>query len=307
MLSTRRASFPNDGRVPRFDRAVTLSGAEVPVGVLLSWIFGVLFLPVTLLFSWVVVHPQEHVLVLVWGRFHRLVREPGLSWVNVFGRKLLRVSTKMQAIDVPRSVVADGNGNPILVAGVVTYRFADTMKAALDVEDAPQFVKTQALAVLKQVCSRYPYESKTGESLKSEAAEIGREMVALLQSKVAVAGAEVQSFELSDLTYAPEIAGAMLVRQQAQALVDARKTIVEGAVEIVHEAIGLLAERGHEIPSAERPRMIGNLLTVICGDAHVQPTLPVGAGMGTDDGAERDARTVKLLETIAKNTTKAQG
>ena len=113
--------------------------------------------------------------------------------------------------------------------------------------------------------------------MKSEAAEIGAEMVKFLEEKVGVAGAKIDSFELSDLTYAPEIAGAMLVRQQAQALVEARKTIVEGAVEIVHEAVELLKKRGLEIPEGERPRMISNLLTVICGDAHVQPTVAVGA------------------------------
>ena len=103
-----------------------------------------------------------------------------------------------------------------VAAAVVTFRFVDTRRAALEVEDAPGFVRTQAMAVLKQVASRYPYESATHEtSLKSETAGIAREMRELLQSKVDAAGAEVASFELSDLSYAPEIARAMLVRQQA--------------------------------------------------------------------------------------------
>lgn len=176
-----------------------------------------------------------------------------------WGRKVIKITTKKQAIDIPRSVVADGNGNPIVVAGVVTYRFVDTKKAALEVENATDFVKTQALAVLKQLCSRCPYEASEGESLKSEASEIGQDMVALLQRKVGAAGAEVESFELSDLTYAPEIASAMLVRQQAQALVDARKTIVEGAVEIVSDAVTMLEDRKLGIPKDEQPRMISNL------------------------------------------------
>lgn len=270
----------------------------------LSFVLGVVFLPFTLLFSWVIVHPQEEAVVLLWGRIHRHLRRPGLAWVVVWGRKVIKITTKKQAIDIPRSVVADGNGNPIVVAGVVTYRFVDTPKAALEVEDAPGFVKTQALAVMKQLCSRYPYEAKEGESLKSEAAEIGRAMVALLQKKVSAAGAEVESFELSDLTYAPEIASAMLVRQQAQALVDARKTIVEGAVEIVSDAVRLLESKHLGIPKDEQPRLVSNLLTVICADAPVQPTLPVGVAPGSDEG-RASARAEALLEQIAKNTKSA--
>jgi regulator of protease activity HflC (stomatin/prohibitin superfamily) len=270
---------------------------------LLSLLLGILFLPFTILLSWVIVHPQEEAVVLSWGKLSRLLQAPGLYWSVIWGRKVIKITTKKQAIDIPRSVVADGNGNPIVVAGVVTYRFVDSKKAALEVESAADFVKTQALAVLKQLCSRYPYEAKEGESLKSEAEEIGREMVALLQKKVAAAGAEVESFELSDLTYAPEIASAMLVRQQAQALVDARKTIVEGAVEIVSDAVTMLEERHLGIPKAEQPRMISNLLTVICGDSNVQPTMPVGAQPGGDE-EQASRRLEALLEQIVTNTKK---
>ena len=97
---------------------------------LLSWILGILFFPLTLLGSWVVVHPQEEAVVLMWGKVHRLYDEPGLYCCNMWGRKVIKISTKKQAIDIPRSVVADGNGNPIVVAGVVTYHFLDSKKAA---------------------------------------------------------------------------------------------------------------------------------------------------------------------------------
>jgi hypothetical protein len=126
-------------------------------------------------------------------------------------------------------------------------------------------------------------------------------MTDLLQSKVAIAGAEVASFELSDLSYAPEIAQSMLVRQQAQALVDARKVIVDGAVQIVHHAVELLGEKGHKLPSGEEVRLVSNLLTVICGESHVQPTYSIQSGEGRDKAT--DERMGALLETIAKNTT----
>ena len=274
--------------------------------IVLTTILSILFFPVTLLVSWLVVSPQQEVVLLRWGKFSKLVRDPGLSWVNVWGRKAIRISTKQQAIEVHRTVVADGNGNPIVVAAVVTFRFVDSKRAALDVEDAPGFVRTQAMAVLKQVASRYPYESATHEvSLKSETAGIAKEMREILQSKVVAAGAEIASFELSDLSYAPEIARSMLVRQQAQALVDARKVIVDGAVQIVHHAIELLGENGHKLQPSEEARLVSNLLVVICGDSHVQPTVSMQSGDQRDAGGDDKMRS--LLETIAKNTTPKTG
>ncbi len=274
--------------------------------IVLTTILSILFFPVTLLASWLVVSPQQEVVLLRWGKFSKLVRDPGLSWVNVWSRKVIRISTKQQAIEVHRTVVADGNGNPIVVAAVVTFRFVDSKRAALDVEDAPGFVRTQAMAVLKQVASRYPYESATHEvSLKSETAGIAKEMREILQSKVVAAGAEVASFELSDLSYAPEIARSMLVRQQAQALVDARKVIVDGAVQIVHHAIELLCENGHKLQPSEEARLVSNLLVVICGESHVQPTVSMQSGDQRDAGGDDKMRS--LLETIAKNTTPKTG
>jgi regulator of protease activity HflC (stomatin/prohibitin superfamily) len=274
--------------------------------IVLTTILSILFFPVTLLVSWLVVSPQQEVVLLRWGKFSKLVRDPGLSWVNVWGRKAIRISTKQQAIEVHRTVVADGNGNPIVVAAVVTFRFVDSKRAALDVEDAPGFVRTQAMAVLKQVASRYPYESATHEvSLKSETAGIAKEMREILQSKVVAAGAEIASFELSDLSYAPEIARSMLVRQQAQALVDARKVIVDGAVQIVHHAIELLGEHGHKLQPSEEARLVSNLLVVICGESHVQPTVSMQSGDQRDAGGDDKMRS--LLETIAKNTTPKTG
>ncbi|RLS87489.1 MAG: SPFH domain-containing protein [Planctomycetota bacterium] len=274
--------------------------------IVLTTILSILFFPVTLLVSWLVVSPQQEVVLLRWGKFSKLVRDPGLSWVNVWGRKAIRISTKQQAIEVHRTVVADGNGNPIVVAAVVTFRFVDSKRAALDVEDAPGFVRTQAMAVLKQVASRYPYESATHEvSLKSETAGIAKEMREILQSKVVAAGAEIASFELSDLSYAPEIARSMLVRQQAQALVDARKVIVDGAVQIVHHAIELLGENGHKLQPSEEARLVSNLLVVICGESHVQPTVSMQSGDQRDAGGDDKMRS--LLETIAKNTTPKTG
>jgi len=270
---------------------------------LLSLVLGIIFFPITVLGSWLVVHPQEEAVVLIWGRFHRLVKTPGLSWINVFGRKIIKVTTKRQVLELPRTTVADGNGNPIVIAGVVTYQYVDSIKVALEIEDAHEFVKTQAMAVLKQVASKYPYESQDGHSLKAEAQVIGQEMVRTLQAKVDAAGTVIAAYELSDLSYAPEIAQSMLIRQQATALVDARKIIVEGAVEIVREAVELLAARGLEFDPAEKSRTVANLLTVICGEARVQPTYSIQSHAAAEHDPEHGRKMLDLLEKISKNTT----
>lgn len=269
-------------------------------GHLLSLFLGILFLPITLLGSFFVVHPQEEKVVLFWGRLSRVCTQPGLYWRNLFGRKIIAVTTKVQAIELHKTTVADANANPIIVAGICTFRVVDSEKAALGVEDYHSFVKSQAVAVLKQIASKYPYESPDRHSLKDEAAKVGQEMVEALAAKVAPAGVEVISFELSDLSYAPEIAQAMLVRQQAQALVDARKIIVSGAVDIVRGAVTHLADQGIPLEAAHQSRVVGNLLAIICGEAKVQPTYDI-QGHETDRSNEHLQAVVDSLAAIRKS------
>jgi regulator of protease activity HflC (stomatin/prohibitin superfamily) len=267
---------------------------------ILTGILSLLFFPLTLIGSWVIVHPQEEKLILFWGKFVKTLKRPGLSFIPLWGRKVIKVSVKQQTVDIAKTTVADGNGNPIIIGGVCTYKVVDSGKAALDVEEYHTFLKTQAMAVLKQVASQYPYESKDGHSLKSEAVEVGEEMVKLLNKKVAPAGIHIGSYELADLTYAPEIAQSMLVRQQAQALVDARKIIAEGAVEIVDEAVTMLDDRGYKLDERTRSRLVSSLLVVICGEGKVQPTYSVKDG--GDESAETSAAMLAALELIAKQT-----
>lgn len=279
-----------------------LGGALMAILGLILGVGGFIGL-ITLLTSWVIVHPQEEKVVLYWGKFAELLTEPGLYFRSIWGRGVTSVTTKQQTLELARTTVADGNGNPIVVAAVLTYRYTDSKKVALDVQDAHEFVKTQAMAVLKQVASKYPYESTTGHCLKAEAQAIGLEMVGMLQTKANVAGTTIIAFELSDLSYAPEIAQSMLVRQQAQALVDARKVVVEGAVEIVYEAIQHLHAKGLTLGEDERSRLVSNLLTVICGEAKVQPTYPIHSA--TPQAPAMDPKIMAVLEQIAHNTKPA--
>jgi len=268
---------------------------------MLSLALGVMFFPITVLASWVVVGPQEVKIILFWGKLKRIISQPGMSMINVWGRRVISVTTKRQAIELHKTTVADLNGNPIIIAGVCTYQVTDAVKAALNVENYQDYIKTQAMAVLKQVASKHPYESPDGHCLKSEANIVGQEMVGALQSKVESAGVEVISFELSDLSYSPEIAQSMLVRQQAQALIGARKIVVEGAVEIANDAMKHLLERGFQISNDQQAQIVGNLLAIICGEAKVQPTYAI-QDSGTDNELLKRIHT-SLVE-IQANTKK---
>jgi regulator of protease activity HflC (stomatin/prohibitin superfamily) len=270
---------------------------------LLSIILGIMFFPLTLLGSWVVVAPQEVKLILFWGTLDRVVTQPGLSFVNLWGRRVISISTKRQAIELHKTTVADANGNPIIIAAICTYEVVDAVKAALSVEDYQSYIRTQSIAVLKQVASKHPYESPDGHCLKSEAQIVGQEMVSALQTKVDSAGVRIIAFELSDLSYAPEIAQAMLVRQQAQALIGARRIVVEGAVEIANDAMQHLTQRGFKISDNHQAKIVGNLLAIICGEAKVQPTYAIQDYESADDVALLKSIHDELIE-IKANTKK---
>ena len=174
------------------------------------------------------------------------------------------------------------NGNPILISAVVVYRVENSYKAALDVENHNRFIEDQAGAVVKRVSSTFPYESPDGSEpcLKAESDEVSAEYVAGLQEAVNPAGIKVLGVRLNDLTYAPEIAQAMLMRQQALALIDARKTIVEGAVEIVRDAVERLQAAGLELSETQREVLVTNLLVVLCSGERAQPVIQVQAHAG---------------------------
>jgi len=269
----------------------------------LSLILGLLALPLTLIASWYVLNPNEELVVLYWGTLRSVKREPGIYFLNIFGRRLLKISTRQHAIELHKTTVADANANPIIMAAICTYKVSDSAFAALNVDDYNAYIRAQAVAVIKQIASKYPYESPDGHCLKSEAAKIGAEMVAILQAKVSSVGLSVLSFELSDLTYAPEIAPQMLIRQQAQALIGARRIVVEGAVQIVEDALEKIKATGITISQDSAQRLVSNLLVVICADAKVQPTFAI------EDEANAGNQAVLqsicgVLEEIRANTGK---
>merc|ERR1712100_947698 len=193
----------------------------------------------------------------------------GLHCAVPVGQQVRRVSTKQCTMDLPTSKVADAIGNPVMVSAILNYRVVDSKKALLHVENQQQYVNTNAQAVLKQTVAQYSYEQ-----LKADHDEVNSRMRATLQPLMVLAGIEVSSMSLNDLSYAPEVAAAMLKRQQAMALVDARTLIVEGAVRIAQDAVTKLEQDGTvTLDEDQKVKIVTNLLTVTCADTDVTPTV----------------------------------
>ena len=194
--------------------------------------FSLLFPPI-LLFGFFVVQPHEEVVVLRFGKYVATLKTQGIRWIHPVGRTLHRVSTRDTTLDIATTTVVEVNGNPIEISAVVVYRVQDTYRAAIDVTNYREFIEDQAGAVVKRVAARFPYESgdETLPCLKKESNKVTKNFIAELQEAVNPAGICVLGVRLNDLTYAPEIAQAMLMRQQALALIDAQDHRPRGGVD----------------------------------------------------------------------------
>lgn len=245
------------------------------VGAILGLTFGglVLFLIVFASLAFTVKPREAHVLVY-FGKYARTITEPGFHWASPFGLSRRIISTRDVAFSTPVTTVVEARGNPIQVSAVCVYRVADAAKALIDVQGYEAFVATQASTVLKMVCSRFPYEGHRPDepSLKKESPEIIDALTRQLQTQVWNGGVQILLVRLNDLTYAPEIAQSMLLRQQAQAMVDARRTLVEGAVATVKDGLEHLEAAGLRLSPDRRAHLASNLTLLLCagerGDQH---------------------------------------
>ena len=177
--------------------------------------------------------------------------------------------------------VNDLNGNPVVIGAIVVWQVADTAKATFAVEDMKEFIHSQSESALRHVATTHPYDSTnidTVPSLSGSTDLVSQELADEVAARVAVAGLEIVEARISALSYAPEIAQAMLQRQQATAIVDARETIVEGAVTMVESALDKLDERDIvDLDSERRASMVSNLLVVLCSDSSTQPVVNTGS------------------------------
>ncbi len=231
--------------------------------------------------GFVVVQPNESRVLILFGRYVGTLADARLWWVNpftVFWRK--RVSLRVHNFQSERVKVNDASGNPIEIAAVVVWRVVDTAKAMFDVEDFEQFVTVQSETALRHLANEYPYDdySQQRVSLRGNADEVRTGLQAELQSRLRTAGIDVLETRLTHLAYASEIAEVMLRRQQAEAILAARKTMVLGAVGLVQMALAQLADSDLvELDSERKATMVANLMVVLSGDHSPTPVINTGS------------------------------
>jgi regulator of protease activity HflC (stomatin/prohibitin superfamily) len=224
------------------------------------------------------VTPGQARVVQLFGRYRGTIRESGLQWVNPFTRRIA-VSTRIRNQESAQAKVNDAEGNPIEIAAVVVWQVADTASATYSVDDYAQFVTIQTETAVRHIASSYPYTSRhDGElSLREHADEITSTLSAEIAARVAPAGVRIIESRLTRLSYAAEIAQAMLRQQQASAVVGARQRIVEGAVGMVQLALQRLQEEGVvELDEERKASMVSNLLVVLCSEQATQPVVNTG-------------------------------
>ncbi|MFE6778072.1 SPFH domain-containing protein [Streptomyces sp. NPDC057702] len=225
------------------------------------------------------VAPGEARVVQLFGRYRGTIRTDGLRWVNPFTSRE-KISTRVRNHETAVLKVNDAYGNPIELAAVVVWKVEDTAQAVFEVDDFLEFVSTQTEAAVRHIAIEYPYDAheEGGLSLRGNAEEITEELAVELHARVEAAGVRIIESRFTHLAYAPEIASAMLQRQQAGAVVAARQKIVEGAVGMVEDALERIADRDIVELDAERKAvMVSNLLVVLCGDRSPQPVLNTGS------------------------------
>jgi regulator of protease activity HflC (stomatin/prohibitin superfamily) len=232
------------------------------------------------LFGFYIVNPNQSRVLVLFGRYVGSVRREGFFWTNPFTLKH-GLSLRAHNLDGSTLKVNDLMGNPVEISAVVVWRVNDTSRARFEVEDYEHYVQVQSDAAVRQIATSYPYDDLHAEgaelTLRGSTDEIAKELTHQLSERLASAGVEVIEARLNHLAYAPEIASAMLQRQQAKAIIAARRQIVEGAVGMVDMALHELNEQHIlELDDERKATLVGNLLVILCGQANAQPVLNTG-------------------------------
>ena len=255
-----------------------IAGIQDGSGGLVFGSIGVVVLDVLCLAGLFVVNPNRGRVLQLFGKYVGTVRDPGLRWANPFYTKKA-VSLRVRNFETERSKVNDTDGNPIEIAAVVVWKVVDTAEALFEVDDYEHYVHVQSEAAVRDLATRYPYDThKDGElSLRGDTADIAAHLKKEIQARLDTAGVETIEARITHLAYAPEIASAMLQRQQAGAIIAARQLIVEGAVGMVEMALEKLsAGRIVDLNEERKANMVSNLLVVLCGDRATQPVMNTG-------------------------------
>lgn len=237
-----------------------------------------LFADIFCFFGLFMVAPNQGKVLQLFGSYVGTEKTPGLRWANPFYSKKA-VSLRVRNFESGQLKVNDLGGNPIEIAAVVVWRVVDTAEAIFEVDNYEEYVAIQSESALRNMATVYPYDDHEGDgvALRSNPNEISEILKSEIQERLGKAGVEVIESRISHLAYAPEIASAMLQRQQASAIVAARQKIVEGAVGMVESALDKLSEKEIvELDEERKASMVSNLLVVLCGDKSAQPVVNTG-------------------------------
>jgi regulator of protease activity HflC (stomatin/prohibitin superfamily) len=251
----------------------------LPDGTAIGLAVGGLAVVVAVLASgFLVVNPNDAQVIQFFGRYVGSVREAGFYWTLPLTARQ-RVTLRVRNFETARLKVSDADGNPVEIAAVVVWRVVDSAKAVFAVDDHVEYVAVQAEAAVRHLATSYPYEAHdSGRASLRDSSVVSEELTNELRERVALAGVEVLESRTTHLAYAPEIAQAMLARQQASAIVGARFKIVEGAVGMVSNALERLREEHVvDLDEERKAQMVSNLLVVLCGDRAAQPVVNTGS------------------------------
>ena len=256
---------------------VVSSALGFPIGIFVT----ALLIPfiVLMFFGLFMINPNEARVIQLFGQYVGTARDNGLRWANPFYSKQ-RVSLRVNNFETDRSKVNDSAGNPIEIAAVVVWKVVDAAEAVFEVDDYRHFMRVQSESAIRNLASQYRYDTREeGElSLRGNTDEIAERLKTEIQGRLHKAGLEVLEARITHLAYAPEIASAMLQRQQASAIIEAKSLIVEGAVTMVQMALEQLSDREIiELDEEHKAAMVSNLLVVLCSEKGNQPTVNTGA------------------------------
>ncbi len=243
----------------------------------LAWIV-LLLAGVFCMFGFAVINPNEAKVIQLFGVYVGSIKQQGLWWVNPLTRRR-RVSLRVRNFESSKLKVNDQDGNPIEIASVVVWRVVETAEAMFQVDDYEHFVHVQSESALRNLATSYPYDAHREDqmSLRMSVLDIAHKLRDEIQERLAKAGVEVIEARITHLAYAPEIASAMLRRQQASAIIAARQKIVEGAVGMVEMALEQLSEKHVvELDEERKASMVSTLLVVLCSDRDAQPIVNTG-------------------------------
>ncbi len=279
----RRAFWVSGFAIVAVVLAILVAAVFIPVNIAMpEWAIAVtitagVLLSLLVCSGLIIISPNDAQVIQFFGHYVGTIDRPGFHWTWPLTNKR-KISKRIRNFETERLKVSDADGNPVEIASVVVWRVVDTYAAKFAVDDFVNFVEVQAETAVRHLATSYPYEAHhSGRTSLRDSSAVSEELTSELAERVAPAGVEVIESRITHLAYAPEIAGAMLARQQAEAVVAARFKIVEGAVGMVSGALDGLREQGIvDLDEDRKAMMVSNLLVVLCGDRPAHPVVNAG-------------------------------